>query len=118
MTRPNLEGRRFASVAQSPGSDVTATTVFLFTQRGDLVWAAYAGGGIGHGHLIGVMDDVGNLDVRFHHVTTGGALKSGTTRSTYARTADGRIAYLETWTWTTGAIGGGHGRLEEVVTGR
>lgn len=91
--RPDLDGRRFTPVVLHPGGDVSSATVFLFTQRGDLVWAAYAGGGVGHGHLIGIMDATGNLEVRFHHVTVDGRLKSGTGRSIVSRTSDGRIAY-------------------------
>jgi hypothetical protein len=61
------------------------------------------------------MDARGDLDMRYHHVTVDGALRSGTCRSTLSRTDDGRLAYDEVWRWTTGAEGGGRSRIEELA---
>ena len=90
MIAPNLDGRRFR-VAGSP-------TVFVFTQRGAIVWAAYAGGDVSHGHLLAIVDEAGDLDARFHHVTTAMQFRAGTSRFLYARDpVNNRIVYEGAW---------------------
>jgi hypothetical protein len=92
---PNLDGRRFRVAG--------TRSVLIFTQRGTTVWAAYAGGDISHGHLLALMDDAGNLDARYHHVTTDHVLQTGASRFLYSRMEDRRIAYNGDW------------RMEEIV---
>lgn len=93
MTAPNLDGRRFRVETAAADGDWSAGTVFIFTQRDHIVWAPYAGGTISHGHLLAVMDPLGNLDARWHHVTVDGRIASGSCRCMHSRGPDGRSAY-------------------------
>jgi hypothetical protein len=85
---PNLDGRTFRVAGER--------TVLIFSQVGAIVWAAYAGGDISHGHFLGLMDAAGNLDARYHHVTVDGDLQSGAARFLFVRETQG-LAYSGIW---------------------
>ena len=113
--RPDYDGRIFRSSANSAGGDVDGETTFRYRQRDDIVWATYDGGAIALGTLIAKIDDAGNLDVRYQHVTTDGELKTGRCRSQPERLADGRLRIHEDWQWTGGAQGAGVSTVDEVT---
>ncbi len=45
-TKIDYDGRRFRSVSNSPGGDVSAETTFDYRQQGEVVQASYSGGGV------------------------------------------------------------------------
>ncbi len=110
----NLDGLRFRLCATSPGGDVTGDTLFHYRQRGNVVWALYAGGGVQQGTLVATMAPNGTLNVRYHHVSDTGELRAGRSRSTPEVLADGRLRYHEQWRWTEGGTGSGTSSIEEV----
>ena len=68
----------------------------IFTQMGATVWAAYAGGDVSHGHFLALMDEAGNLDAHYHHVTTDHLLQTGASRFLVMRENIG-ITYNGAW---------------------
>ena len=113
----DYDGRVFRSVANSDGGDVGEDTTFHYHQRGHVVWATYAGGSVVFGTLLAKADAVGNLDMRYQHVSVGGSFKSGRCQSRPESLPDGRLRLHERWQWTDGAEGQGVSVVEEVSRG-
>ncbi|MEZ6022069.1 MAG: hypothetical protein R3C16_01330 [Hyphomonadaceae bacterium] len=76
MAEINLEGRRFNVPLTDPGGVVNHETVFEFEQDGGIVTAAYAGGRIRQGYLVGVLEGR-SLRFRYCQVQTDGRLDGG-----------------------------------------
>ena len=114
MAGIDLDGRVFRSVSNSAGGDVDGATTFHYRQQGTLVWATYAGGTVAYGQLLATVRPDGRLDMRYHHVTTDGALKTGRCLSTPVLSPDGCLRLREQWTWTDGAEGSGESVVEQV----
>jgi hypothetical protein len=111
---PDYDARIFRSVANSDGGDVDGGTTFQYHQRGDVVWATYAGGSVLFGTLLAKADASGNLDMRYQHVSVDGTFKSGRCHSRPESLPDGRLRLHERWRWTDGAEGEGESIIEEV----
>ncbi len=111
----DYDGRVFRGVANTPNGEVSGATLFRYRQRGDRVSADYAGGGIEDGHLIALVGADGALDMRYHHVSPGGALMTGTCRSQLEILADGRYRLHETWQWASGDRSRGASIVEEIA---
>ena len=110
----DYDARVFRSVANSDGGDVNDQTTFHYRQRDNVVWATYAGGAVVFGTLLAQVDDSGNLDMRYQHVSVDGSFKSGRCQSRPERLPDGRLRLHERWQWTDGAEGQGVSIVEEV----
>jgi hypothetical protein len=108
----NYDGRVFRPIANENG-EVGADTVFVYAQQGRVVTATYSGGAVVTGHLIGVVDDDGVIDLRYHQVNTAGELRTGICRTTPEVLADGRLRLNEDWRWTSGDGSTGSSVLEE-----
>ena len=111
----NYDGKIFRSSRNSASGEIDADTMFHYHQSGRIVWAEYRGGRIARGHLIAVCDSEGVLDMRYHHVNTGGELMTGTCKSTPEVLDDGRIRLHETWQWTSGGEDQGNSIIEEFI---
>ena len=98
----------------TPNGDVSGDTRFHYRQRGGRVWATYSGGRVRFGSLVAVGDLAGRLDMRYHHVAPGDALRTGTCIATPELLSDGRIRLLEEWQWTNGDRSSGRSVVEEV----
>ena len=110
----NYEGRVFRSVANSAGGDVSGETTFHYRQRGSVAWATYDGGSVLFGTLLAKVGDGGSLDMRYQHVTTDGAFRSGHCHSRPELLPSGHLRLHEQWTWTDGAQGDGVSIVEEI----
>jgi Domain of unknown function (DUF3291) len=110
----NLDQRFFVSAANTPNGDASGDTRFHYRQRDGRVWATYSGGRVRFGSLVAVGDDAGRLDMRYHHVGPGDALRTGTCIATTELLSDGRIRLLEEWQWTNGDRSAGRSVVEEV----
>jgi len=110
------DGKRFASIANTPNGEVTGDTIFEYHQMGQVVWASYEGGGIRKGMLVAVVDaSAGDaLDMAYQHVNTRGEIMTGRCRSTPEVLADGRIRLHEQWQWTSGDESSGESIVEEI----
>jgi hypothetical protein len=110
----DYDGRRFRLVENSGTGEVGPGTVFGYRQDGDVVSAAYEGGGVRFGALVATADDGGNLDVRYGHVNASGGLMTGECRSTPEVLTDGRLRLHEEWRWTSGDRSSGRSVVEEI----
>ena len=110
----NYDGRRFRAVQHSANGDVSASTEFVYRQRGGIVWATYEGGGVAFGTLVATVGEGGTLDMRYHHVDAAGELRTGVCVTTPEVLTDGRLRLHERWRWTSGDQSEGRSTLEEI----
>ena len=111
----NYNDRVFIPSGQTSNSETSRETVFNYCQSGNIVTCTYSGGQIVSGHLIGLVDDKGNIDMRYHQINMRGELMTGICRSTPEVLPDGRIRLHEDWQWTSGDQSNGRSILEEIL---
>ena len=104
----------FKAISFSPNSETSSDTIFHYKQNGDLLKGNYSGGGIRFGHLIGLLDKHGNIDMRYHHLTEGGRLQTGVCKSRPEIDLKGKIILYEEWNWTSGDFSSGSSVLKEI----
>lgn len=109
MSTINYDNRVFSSVCAIGGGELRTSTLFVCRQRGDVVWATYAGGRVVHGTLLARVLSDGSLDARYQHLDCHGEFASGRSRSTPELTCDGRLRLREAWQWN------GHDRATGTV---
>lgn len=110
----NYNNKRFSPVSNTDNGEVDAETIFEYKQQGNVLTCQYSGNSILEGHLIGLVSDEGQIEMRYHQVNTQGVLMTGTCQSTPELLADGRIRLHESWQWTSGDGSEGTSVLEEV----
>lgn len=110
----NLNNKRFCSIENSGNGEVSGSTIFHYHQSGNHVWAEYAGGSIEKGHLVAIIDEDGQLDMRYHHINGADELMTGVCKSTPEILDDGRIRFYEKWQWTSGDRSKGESIIEEI----
>lgn len=110
----NYHDKIFRPVSNSVNGETSADTFFHYLQKGNIITSEYSGGNIRKGHLIGVVDDVGIIDMRYHHVNAKGELMTGLCRSVPEILPNGRIRLHESWQWTSGDYSKGHSVIEEM----
>ena len=113
--RFNYDGKKFRSIANSPGGEVGGGTTFHYHQDGELVWAEYSGGEIVYGTLIAKCRPDGVLDMRYQHLNESGELMTGECVSTPETLPDGRVRLHEKWRWTSGDLSAGESVIEEII---
>ncbi|MEM9329351.1 MAG: n-acetylglutamate synthase [Bacteroidota bacterium] len=110
----DYNGKRFRPVSSSDNGETSAETIFHYRQDQRILTAAYSGGEVVSGHLIGVVDEDGNIDMRYHQVNKKGELMTGRCQSTPELMPNGKIRLLESWEWTSGDRSKGSSILEEI----
>ncbi|MBP6810722.1 MAG: hypothetical protein KA138_04355 [Saprospiraceae bacterium] len=110
----NYQNKKFRAVSNTPNGEVSGDTVFHYQQTGNIATAKYSGGSIVNGHLIALVDEQGQLDMRYHHVNVQGELQTGICHSTPEVMPDGRIRLQESWQWTSGDGSKGSSVVEEI----
>lgn len=109
----NYHDKIFRPVSNSENGETSAETTFCYRQEGNVVTAAYAGGKIKCGHLIGLVDEQGNIDMRYHQVNDMGELVTGICKSSPEILKNGKIRLHEEWEWTSGDCSKGCSIIEE-----
>jgi len=107
-------GRLFRPVSTEGQSDTTSETIFRYQQKDELLTGTYAGGNIRFGHLIGTVNVAGRIDMRYHHITVGGELMTGTCKSIPEEMENGKLRLHERWQWTSGDKSKGRSIIEEI----
>lgn len=110
----SYDNKRFASVLNTGTGEVSGETRFHYHQKGEIVWAEYAGGKIVRGTLIAKVDEEGQLDMRYQHINKEGEIMTGKCQSTPEILADGRIRLHEKWQWTSADFSTGESIIEEI----
>jgi len=106
--------KRFRPIEISENGETTGETIFVYKQEGSILSSEYKGGGITKGHLIGLVDENGHIEMRYHQINTKGELMTGICFSTPEVGADGKIRLHEKWQWTSGDKTSGKSILEEI----
>ena len=110
----NYNNKNFRPVINSKNGETSTETIFAYKQEGNILTATYQGGQIIKGHLIGLVDNEGNIEMRYHQVNKNGALMTGICHSKPEITPMGKIRLHESWQWTSGDTSKGASILEEI----
>jgi hypothetical protein len=103
----------FRPVVNTANSETSNETVFIYRQTGNLLTSEYSGGRIKKGHLIGLVDEEGNINMRYHQVNDKNELMTGICKSRPEVLENGKIRLHESWEWTSGDKSKGNSIIEE-----
>lgn len=110
----NYNNKRFRVLENSENGETSTDVVFHYQQTGNIVTSAYKGGTIITGHLIGLVDENGVINMVYHQINLDGEMKTGTCVSTPEMGENGKIRLHENWQWTSGDKTKGQSILEEM----
>ncbi|MEK6155627.1 n-acetylglutamate synthase [Flavobacteriaceae bacterium 3-367] len=110
----NYNNKRFRPIRNTKNAETSEETIFCYTQEGNILTSAYEGGGILKGHLIGLVDEAGTIEMRYHQVNKDGVLMTGICTSRPQIAPNGKIRLHESWQWTSGNNSKGNSILEEL----
>ena len=88
-------------------------TIFRYFQENDLSWAEYSGGDVLKGHMIGTVDENGELDFHYQHLNKDRQIRIGKCHSIPYIMENGKIALQEKWQWLNGDLSCGESVLVE-----
>ena len=103
----------FKPIENSENGETSSETVFLYKQIGNILTSEYWGGKIKKGHLIGVVDENGNIDMRYHQINDKDEIMTGICKSKPEIIKNGKIRLHENWQWTSGDKSKGKSIIEE-----
>ena len=109
----NYNNKNFRPVSNTDNGETSNETLFLYKQVGNILTSEYSGGKIKYGHLIGLVDMDGNIDMRYHQVNEKGELMTGICISKPEILNNGKIRLHENWEWTSGDKSKGQSIIEE-----
>ena len=109
----NYNNKVFKPISNTDNGETSNETIFHYKQVGNIVTATYSGGKIIQGHLIGLVDSFGNIEMRYHQVNEKNELMTGICKSTPEILANGKIRLQEAWEWTSGDKSTGTSIIEE-----
>ena len=110
----DYNNKKFRSVKNTPNGETSEETIFEYRQKGNVLTSEYEGGQIVLGHLIGLVDNLGNIEMRYHQINTRGELMTGICHSKPEVMGNGKIRLHEDWEWTSGDKSKGKSILEEI----
>ena len=110
----NYNNRKFSPVSNTENGETSAETVFHYKQEGNILTSEYSGGKIVYGHLVALVDEQGNIDMRYHQINDKGELMTGVCRSVPELLPSGKIRLHENWQWTSGDCSKGNSIIEEL----
>lgn len=105
--------RKFRPVSNSDNGEVSSDMVFHYKQNGNVLSCSYEGVNILKGHLIGLVDESGCIEMSYHQVNMKGELMTGRCSSKPVW-INGKIQLHESWQWTSGDRSKGNSILEEI----
>ncbi len=114
MDSINYNNKTFRPVSNTANGETSTESIFHYHQEGNILTAEYSGGKIVKGHLIGLVDEAGNINMRYHQVNSLGQLMTGICKSTPEILENGKIRLHETWEWTSDDGSKGESVLEEI----
>ena len=110
----NYDNKVFKPIQNTENGETSEETIFRYYQDGSILTSKYAGGRILSGHLIGLVDAEGRIEMRYHQVNTHGQLMTGRCYSEPEILENGKIRLHESWEWTSEPRTKGRSILEEV----
>lgn len=109
----NYNNKLFRPISNTENGETTSETVFIYIQNGNILTSEYSGGKIIKGHLIGLVDENGKIEMRYHQVNEKGELMTGVCKSIPELLSNGKIRLHENWEWTSGDKSKGQSIIEE-----
>lgn len=109
----NYNNKKFRPVENTQNGETSQETIFLYKQKDNILTSEYSGGKIKSGHLIGLVDKNGNIEMHYHQINDKGQLMTGICFSKPEILSNGKIRLHETWQWTTGDKSKGKSIIEE-----
>ncbi len=109
----NYHQKVFRPISNTENGETSNETVFIYEQNGPILTSYYSGGKVISGHLIGLVDRQGNIDMRYHQINNNGELMTGKCFSVPEILPSGKIRLHETWEWTSGDYSKGKSIIEE-----
>jgi len=109
----NYNNKSFRPISNSENGETSNETVFHYKQTGNILSSEYSGGKIKYGHLIGLVDANGTIEMRYHHVNDKDELMTGICVSKPEILANGKIRLHESWEWTSGDQSKGESIIDE-----
>ncbi|WP_298497534.1 n-acetylglutamate synthase [uncultured Algibacter sp.] len=110
----NYNNKRFIPVSSSENSETNSKTTFVYNQKENIVTATYKGGNVIKGHLIGLVNIDGTINMRYHQINKNGELMTGICTSKPEIDLNGKIVLHESWQWTSGDKSKGTSTLHEI----
>lgn len=110
----NYNNKIFRPVQNSENGETTEETIFEYKQTDNILTSEYKGAQIIKGHLIGLVDENGNIEMRYHQINKKGELMTGICHSKPELIPGGKIRLYENWKWTSGDQSSGKSILEEI----
>jgi len=110
----NYDNKRFRPIIKSQNSETSTETIFHYSQKGKIIHASYMGGKIISGQLLGLVDEEGNIEMRYHHINDKLELQTGICHSTPEVQNNGKVCLHEKWQWTSGNQSSGESTLIEI----
>ena len=109
----NYNDKIFRPIVISENGETSNETVFIYKQIGNILTSEYSGGKIKYGHLIGIVDENGNIDMRYHQINDKDELMTGICKSKPEVLENGKIRLHESWEWTSGDKSKGQSIIEQ-----
>jgi len=110
----NYNNRTFRPISNSENGEVSDDKMFHYKQVGNVLTCEYARKNATKGHLIGLVDSEGNIEMRYHPLNAKVEWMTGVCFSNPEIMKNGKIRLHETWQWTSGDLSKGSSVLEEV----
>ena len=110
----NYNDKVFRPTSNTKNGETSSETIFHYKQVDNVLTSEYSGGKIKKGHLIGLVDKNGNIEMRYHQVNDKGELMTGICKSKPEILENGKIRLHENWEWTSGDKSKGQSIIEEI----
>lgn len=109
----NYNNKTFRPISNSENGETSNATVFHYKQTGNILTSEYSGGKIKSGHLIGLVNSDGTIEMRYHQINDKKELMTGICTSKPEILSNGKIRLHESWEWTSGDFSKGKSIIEE-----
>jgi hypothetical protein len=110
----DYNNKKFRVISNSENGETSSETVFKYKQKANILTSKYSDNNIVKGHLIGIVDENGCIDMRYHQINKNGILMTGICHSTPEILKNGKIRLHEKWQWTSGDLSQGTSTIEEI----
>lgn len=110
----DYNNRKFRPISNSDNGEVSSDMIFHYKQIGTILTCKYEGTKILKGHLIGLVDKNGHIQMNYHQINHDHILMTGVCKSKPELMENGKIRLKEEWQWTSGDKSKGKSILEEI----
>ncbi len=109
----NQNNKNFRPISNTENGETSNETLFHYKQVGNILSSEYLGGKIKYGHLIGLVEENGNIYMRYQQVNNEGEIMTGICKSIPEILENGKMRLHESWRWTSGDKSEGNSVIEE-----